>query len=278
MDPISKLESIGFTTYESKVYLALLAEYPSTGYQLSKKAGIPRSMVYEALGRLHARGAVLRTEEGRATLYRPIPPDTLLDRYEQEQHHLIDSLRESLRKRYNAIEEDHLWSLTGRSAITLYALGLIQTAGAELMLVINDADLATLLEQLVECNRRGASLHLLLTGSSSLEPKSFPQPGRVQVAHHPSLESELQKLTDLLVIVADGRKCLIGNVESTSAAGTEDEMTATVTNNRNLVYIVRQFVWMELFTQKLHGRLGHELIAQLSSADRKIFGNIFPLE
>ena len=278
MDIITSLESIGFTEYESKVYLALLAEHPSTGYQLSKKAGIPRSMVYEALGRLHARGAVLRTEAGRATLYRPVPPDTLLDRYEQEQQHLIDSLRESLRIRYHAVEEDHLWTLTGRSAITLYALSLIQAAEQELMLVLNDADLESMSEHLVECNRRDVILHLLLTGSRDIEPVSFPHPASVQIARHPALESKLQNLTELLVIVADGRKCLIGNLESAPAASTDQIMTATVTNNRDLVYIVRQFVWMELFTQRLHRQLGQELLSHLSAADRQNFESMFPQE
>ncbi|MEJ2150164.1 MAG: helix-turn-helix domain-containing protein, partial [Chloroflexota bacterium] len=57
MDLLTKLVAVGFTEYEAKVYVALLQEYPATGYQISKKSGVPRSMVYEALGRLHARGA-----------------------------------------------------------------------------------------------------------------------------------------------------------------------------------------------------------------------------
>ena len=64
MDMLQKLAQIGFTEYEAKVYLALLALNPATGYQLSKESGVPRSMVYEALKRLHARGAALETVEG----------------------------------------------------------------------------------------------------------------------------------------------------------------------------------------------------------------------
>ena len=75
---ISDLMSLGFTEYEAKVYMALLGSHPNTGYKLSKQAGIPRSMVYEALGRLSARGAVLETGDDRATLYRPVPPEVLL--------------------------------------------------------------------------------------------------------------------------------------------------------------------------------------------------------
>ena len=89
MDLISRLLAIGFTVCEAKVYLELLHANPATGYQLSKKAGIPRSMVYEALGRLTARGMVMETQQQRATLYCPLPPEVLLDHHVQEQQRLI---------------------------------------------------------------------------------------------------------------------------------------------------------------------------------------------
>lgn len=53
---LEQLTALGLTEYEARVYLALLTDHPATGYQISKLAGIPRSMVYEALGRLEARG------------------------------------------------------------------------------------------------------------------------------------------------------------------------------------------------------------------------------
>jgi HTH-type transcriptional regulator, sugar sensing transcriptional regulator len=274
MDQISSLIEIGFTEYEARVYLALLADYPATGYQLSKQSGIPRSMVYEALGRLHARGAVLRTEEGRATLYRPVPPDSILDRHEKEQHRLVQELRESLRRRYKAVEEDYLWSLTGRSAVMPYAVELIQSAHEELMLVLTDMDLEDLFASIRDSNLAGASLNILLTGSSGLATDDLPRPELARVARHPPLESQLQQLSNLLVIVADGKACLIG----TSDPSPDLAMTGTFTNNRHLAYIVRQFVWMELFTQSLHTRLGHDLFHQFSTVEQVIFENLFPKE
>src|SRR5579864_4996172 len=90
MDLMESLVAVGFTEYEAKIYLELLRNNPATGYQLAKSAGIPRSMVYEALGRLRNRGAVLETLEERATLYRPLPPDVLLDNHAREQQQLIE--------------------------------------------------------------------------------------------------------------------------------------------------------------------------------------------
>jgi Cd2+/Zn2+-exporting ATPase len=279
MNIISNLTSIGFTEYEARVYLALLDHYPATGYQLSKQAGIPRSMVYEALGRLHARGAVLSTEEGRATLYRPVPPDTLLDRHEQEMRSLVHDLRDNLRRRYTAVAEDYLWSLAGPLAVVAaHAVELVQSAREELMLVLTDRDLEGLLDPLYESNRAGTALNILLTGSAALTSQDLPRPELVRIARHPPLESQLQQLSDLLAIVADGKACLIATSDPAPPAGENPAMTATITNNRHLVYIVRQFVWMELFTQSLHTRLGHDLFHQFSAFEQVIFENLFPKE
>jgi sugar-specific transcriptional regulator TrmB len=252
---LTSLTQIGFTEYEAKVYLALLHESPATGYQISKKSGVPRSMVYDALGRLSARGAALETMEGRATLYRPLPPDVLLNRYEEEQRHLVESLHSGLEKLYNATDEDKIWSITGRRATLAYATQMIREAQDEIYLVINDQDLSILFVELTSAHDRGVSVNTLLTGEAELDL------GRT--AHHPPLENELQELTDTLMIVIDNQKTLI--------ASTNHETVATITGNHNLVLMARQFVWMELFAQRIYTRLGSELINQLDPEDQRIF-------
>ncbi len=232
------LMAIGFTEYEARVYLALLGENPATGYQLSKNAGIPRSMVYEALGRLHARGAIMRTSDQRAALYRPVPPDLLLDRYAQEQQRLTKALRGSLNALYTSEAEEHIWSVSGESAVMAYALQIVQEAQAELLQVLPDAAVEALQGEIAMACKRGVAVSSLLTGAAELACG--------EVARHPPIESQLQELTTMFMVVADGKTCLMASLEP--------EMTATLTNNRNLVFIARQFVWMELFTQRLHPR------------------------
>jgi Cd2+/Zn2+-exporting ATPase len=51
-------------------------------------------------------------------------------------------------------------------------------------------------------------------------------------------------------------------------------MTATVTRNRNLVLIVRQFVWMELFAQRIFAHMDSDLLARLDPADRQVFESV----
>lgn len=258
MDTLLALREMGFTEYEAKVYLALIDESPATGYQVSKVSGVPRSMVYETLRRLHARGAVLENVEGRATLYRPLPPDVLLDRSVANHQRLVEDLRTELETRYAAPKVERPWSITGRDAVRSYAAQLIRGAGEEVFLVLNDDDLAALSEEIGTVAQAGVEVSTLLTGHGELE--------HGMVLRHPPLESELQGLLDTLLVVVDNEETLI--------ASSNQEMTATVTRNPNLVLIARQFVWMELFTQRVYARLGQDLLDRLDPTDRQIFASL----
>jgi HTH-type transcriptional regulator, sugar sensing transcriptional regulator len=260
MDLLARLLKIGLTEYEAKVYLALLREHPATGYQLSKESGVPRSMVYEALKRLHGRGAALETVEGRTTLYRPLPPQILLERQAADHQQLLQDLGHGLNALYTATADNRVWTISGRTAVLAYASTLIREAQTELYLVLTDADLSALHADVVAAGQRGLELNTLLTGSGTLDC------GRV--AYHPPLESELQGITATLLVQADNAEVLI------ASAGPRQETTATLTRNQDLVLIARQFVWMEMFTQRIYARLGDDLLARLDPEDRAIFDSL----
>jgi HTH-type transcriptional regulator, sugar sensing transcriptional regulator len=254
MEISDQLSALGLTEYEAKVYIALLREHPATGYQLSKGAGIPRSMVYEALGRLEARGAVLKTNEDKATLYRPVAPDTLLDRYEREARSRIAELRETLVPLYQRQDEGKLWTFSGRREALSYAAELIGRAERELMLVLTDADVDALHAPLGAAHARGIALGVILTGGASF--------ALGQVVRHPQHETELHHITETLIVVADEHEVLIASGHQTARA--------TVTTNAQMVLIARQFIWMELFAQRIFARLGDDLLARLDPEDRRV--------
>lgn len=257
-DLLTDLNALGFTEYEAKVYLALLKDHPATGYQISKQAGIPRSMVYEALGRLDTRGAVLKTEEAKATLYRPMPPEALLDRLINEHEHRIQILRPELEAIYTARDEGHLWTFTGEGPVIGYARNMLTNAHHEAMLVLTDENLQALYHDIVAAHNRGVEIGALLTGQQQLDVG--------QIAYHPPRESQLHKLADSLVVVIDEQEVLM--------AGSHPTYTATVTTNNNMVQIGRQFVWMELFAHRIFARIGSELLSRLEPDDRAIFESV----
>ena len=249
MDLVHELTGLGFTEYEARIYLALLQESPATGYQLSKRSGVPRSMAYETLGRLDARGVVMQSHDGTTTRYRPLPPETMLARERAVHARHLETLSRGLGQLFRASEGDRLWSISGREAVMAYAHEQLESAREELMLVLNDQALSVLATMVEVACKRGVRVRSLLTGEKTLACG--------EAAHHPPLESELQELNDSLVIVLDGREVLI--------AGGEPQFTATITNNRDLVLIARQFIWMELFAQRVYASLGEDALHELLS-------------
>ena len=253
-DLVLELTHMGFTEYDARVYLALLGNNPATGYQVSKESGVPRSLAYESLARLAGRGAVLKSASGRAITYRPLPPEVLLERIQDEHATRLHKLDDGLSQLYAEQSEDTLWSIDGRDSILHYTLGMIRVAESELMLVLPDRDLRALQETLSDADERGVQVNALMTGRAEL---NFGN-----VVHHPPRESEVQKLTESLVIVVDEREVLI--------ASEIEPMSATVTTNDNLVLIARQFIWMEMFAQRIYARIGPELLQRLEPADRHV--------
>ena len=81
------------------------------------------------------------------------------------------------------------------------------------------------------------------------------------------LKIELQELEGMLLVAVDGNEVLIA-----SPAG--EGKNATVTRNPDLVLIARQFVWMELFTQRIYAKLSPEFINQLDPEDQAIFTSL----
>lgn len=68
----TELQKLGFSPYECKAYVGLLKNSPVTGYEVSKRTGVPRSMIYEVLGKLLDKGAIY-VVPSEPVKYSPIP-------------------------------------------------------------------------------------------------------------------------------------------------------------------------------------------------------------
>src|SRR5581483_3122836 len=73
---VERLTRLGFSLYEAKAYVGLLANGEQTGYALSNLTGVPQPKVYETLRRLVEQGAVIQVSE-KPAVYAPLPAEQL---------------------------------------------------------------------------------------------------------------------------------------------------------------------------------------------------------
>lgn len=83
-DKIQKLENLGFTLNESKVFLSLMSGNVMTASEIAKSAGIPRTSVYEILKTFTEKGICNEIETPTKLKYEIIDPDVVKDKIERE--------------------------------------------------------------------------------------------------------------------------------------------------------------------------------------------------
>jgi HTH-type transcriptional regulator, sugar sensing transcriptional regulator len=81
---LDRLQSLGFSANEAKVYLALLKEHPLTGYEIANKSGIQRASVYQVIGRLADKGMVHEVRDNGGRQFMPETPEKMVVRLKQE--------------------------------------------------------------------------------------------------------------------------------------------------------------------------------------------------
>ncbi len=96
MDAIVRLQTLGLSLNEARVYAALLRIRHATVSDLVKAAHIHRPNVYAALKRLAERGFVTHAE-GQVGMFAAAPPDIVFDATVRRTHRLLHTQQESVK-------------------------------------------------------------------------------------------------------------------------------------------------------------------------------------
>jgi Cd2+/Zn2+-exporting ATPase len=257
-DPLHRLVKIGFSEYEAKSYVALLRKSPVTGYELSKLSGVPRSMIYEVLGKLTARGAAMTLRTGSATKYAPVPAKEFLDQLEREQQDLIASLRDDLTTFASAPDLEYVWNIEGHENIMARAAEMMGQAEKRVYLALLPATFPTLLPALEDAIRRGVQVVIYA-------PSKLDLPGG-QVVAAPLSEEALTQVGGLgLILVIDGQEVLIGEWL------TETQARASWTSSPLLVFIAEHHLRTDLYLPQILALLGDRALNIIQEEDRELF-------
>jgi sugar-specific transcriptional regulator TrmB len=257
-DPIDKLVKIGFSEYEAKAYIALLRESPVTGYQLSKQSGVPRSMIYEVLGKLTARGAAMTLRKGSSTQYAPVPAAEFLDQLHREHEGLIFSLKDDLAALTSAPDLEYVWNIEGHDNIMAKAEEMIRQAKSRIYLALLPTTFSDLRSALEKAIRRGVRVVIYTTSHLDL-------PGG-QVIITPMPEEALSEVGRLmLILVIDEEEVLIGEWLTVTQA------RASWTSSPLLVFIAEHHLRTDPYLPQILACLGDRALDIIQEEDRELF-------
>jgi len=83
MDLVEKLEILGLSKYESKVYVALVGMGAASAREIHEASGVPRTRVYDILKKLLEKG-FLEVQQGNPTFFKAIDPEKVIGKLAED--------------------------------------------------------------------------------------------------------------------------------------------------------------------------------------------------
>lgn len=160
-EAVSTLQELGFSKYEAQAYVGLLRAAPVNGYGLAKRSGVPRSMVYEVLGKLLDRGAA-HAVPGEPVRYAPVPAGELIGRLKRRSDERLDRLEGSLGSVEQAQAVNAIRHVRGEGSVLEEIFSLVERAREELWLSMWAAQVPPLTDAVLAAERRGVRVFSML--------------------------------------------------------------------------------------------------------------------
>jgi HTH-type transcriptional regulator, sugar sensing transcriptional regulator len=242
---IDELGRLGMSGYEAKAYVALVAAgTPLNGYEVAKRSGVPRSTVYETLGKLVGRGAAYEVHTGDGSVgYLSLPPASLLERMRREFDSSMDALASELPRLAAPPQVRIVHNLTDRDSLLARAEDVVGAARDDLFVSGWPAEIAPLKRSVRRADTEGVDVSVVSFGEDT-EPV-----GRTTEHRFSTPDVVLENLgCRLLVVAADREQAVIGGVVGDDAWGvfTDDPAVVLVA-----VEYVRHDIAMHLVAEKL---------------------------
>lgn len=164
---IQALCRLGFSPYEAQAYCALVGQPPLNGSEVGRRAQVPPSKIYETLGRLEAKGAVL-VNRSDPIRYAAVPHTDLLAAIRQRFESDFSDTQEGLAALPTRSLAGLVWSLSNHASIIQALVSAIQSARGKLFAGIWGEEMPMLHAAFEEAGARGVDVHLALYGAGEV--------------------------------------------------------------------------------------------------------------
>jgi sugar-specific transcriptional regulator TrmB len=241
-DAIQDLQSLGFSEYEARAYVALLQRGPLTGYQLAKASGIPRPNIYPVLDRLQERGAVGRLEVPDGTQYTALPAEEMLQRLGRDADARLERAHLSMKELDSAPETALVWNVRGFDLVIERARELIDSAQDRLLIGTWSNEARELAAATAAAVQRGVTVATLCIQDCAEECGGC----RGDVYRYPLADSAGERW---LVVAVDDRELLVGQMSPGRAV-------AGVTTLEVFVAVGSQYLLNAIATAEIARSLG----------------------
>lgn len=149
-DAVGALEQLGLTEYEARCFVALAQIGQGTAKEVSTVSDVPRSRVYDTIGRLHRDGLV-DVQESDPKEYRPVSFDDALTSLQREYESYVEEARDAM-TRIESVEADDdegIWAVESKEHVVSRITSLCDEATERIHAVVTVAGVVD--DEILDC-------------------------------------------------------------------------------------------------------------------------------
>lgn len=245
---ISLMQSIGFTQYESQVYLALLKQSNVTGYELAKLSGVPASKIYSILNRLLDK-EIIQAIDAEPKRYIPQPPDEILSRMRSDYSTAFDMLDDKLEHIYaeEATPGNHIWNVSGREVIIRKVIDFVNECTGHMYLSVWDEELDEISDAVLKARDRGVKITVVHFGNKLLGIEKEYKHGR---EHSIRVERGGRRIA----LIIDDKKVILAHFSENGSSN------AAWTVNKGLVLLAKDYIIHDIYSIRIVQKYGEDAL------------------
>jgi len=258
-EAIAIIQKLGFTAYEAKTYLGLLACQPATAYEVAKKSTVPSSKIYETLNRLMSKGIVQptlsATEHGQQ--YVALSPKDFSEQIRQSAVSQTTQLLPLLERMTDEVPSDFIWPLVDQKQIETKALEMVRQSQTNILLSCWPQELDWIEQELLNAESRGVKVALVHFGKPTKKVGA--------TYHHPEEKTLYEEKGGRgLTLVTDSNTVLIVNFETTGG------IDASWSKNTAFVNVAEDYVKHDVYITKVTRFLEPEMRSRFGQQYEKL--------
>lgn len=240
---ISKLERLGFSSYEAKAYYTLLRKHPANGYEISKIGKIPGAKIYDTLKRLIIKGFIVEssTEPGK---YFPVPQATLISKVKHDFADIIGELEVELRDIEPLPNLDITINFFRYEEFIDKSVSVINGSQSSLLLSIWPEEAALLADHIALAVKRGVTVVSAVFGDTPLASSYNINLERCGISARARLGKRFT------AIAGDDREVVLGELDETG------QVEGTWTTTPAIVLVTKEYIKHDIWSDILVDTLG----------------------
>lgn len=211
---IPLLNKIGLTEAESKAYLSLLRYGSSSGYEVSKISGVPRSKIYNILETLVTKGFVRFTEGEGTNQYLAVPIEEVSERIQKETKDTLEELTIQLKEYQTSTDLEYIWHIREYKNVFAKCRNIIQHTEEELLIQIWEEDFPQVENELQELENKGVRLGIVYFSEDENSTIPFKHYSR-----HGMLSEKRKEMGGrFITLVSDEKEAIFGQIVNETVA------------------------------------------------------------